>query len=57
VISNVPFFDSVYEKVGEFAEASKKFNEAEELALKILEKLYTPRCLERAKSYGFMENS
>lgn len=39
VIPNVPFFDNVYERVGEFADISRKFNEAEDLALKILIKL------------------
>jgi len=39
VIPQVPFFDNIYDNVGEFAETLYSFNEQEDLALKILTKL------------------
>lgn len=38
VIPNVPFYEDLYEQIGEFAEI-KKFNEAEQLSVTILKKL------------------
>ncbi|PPA68722.1 hypothetical protein [Jeotgalibacillus proteolyticus] len=40
VLPTVPFYDDIYEGVGEFAE-TKKINETEQLAVTILEKLTT----------------
>ena len=39
VIPQVPFFDNVYDRIGEYVEVKRNFNEQEELALAILTKL------------------
>lgn len=48
----VPYFDSIYEKVGEYAVTSNTFNEPENLALKIITKL-SDAPTEISNMYGF----